>query len=140
MTFSIQNFNFWVGADQFRGGRTFFIINLYGKIGQRFRSILSSDRIGCYRRVAIGFRQRPYFVEYTRSHPNSEVKRRKARSVLGWGTAREALRVLLAFCFLFISKIIEPSRDDFLILGATCQCILKAFKKPLKKQWFFEGF
>ena len=44
------------------------------------------------------FRQRPYFVEYTRSHPNSEVKRRKARSVLGWGTAREALRVLLAFC------------------------------------------
>ena len=43
-------------------------------------------------------RQRPYFVEHTRSHPNSEVKRRKARSVLGWGTAREALRVLLAFC------------------------------------------
>ena len=47
------------------------------------------------------FRQRPYSVEYTRSHPNSEVKRRKARSVLGWGTAREALRVLLAFCFCF---------------------------------------
>jgi hypothetical protein len=47
------------------------------------------------------FRQRPYFVEYTRSHPNSEVKRRKARSVLGWGTAREALRVLLAFSFCF---------------------------------------
>ena len=44
------------------------------------------------------FRQRPYFVEHTRSHPNSEVKRRKARSVLGLGTAREALRVLLAFC------------------------------------------
>ena len=47
------------------------------------------------------FRQRPYFVEYTRSHPNSEVKRRKARSVLGWGTAREALRVLLAFFLRF---------------------------------------
>ena len=42
-------------------------------------------------------RQRPYCVEYTRSHPNSEVKRRKARSVLGWGTAWEALRVPLAF-------------------------------------------
>ena len=45
------------------------------------------------------FRQRSCFVEHTRSHPNSEFKRRKARSVLGWGTAREALRVLLAFCF-----------------------------------------
>ena len=45
------------------------------------------------------FRQRPYCVEYTRSHPNSEVKLRKARSVLGWGTAWEALRVLLAFIF-----------------------------------------
>jgi hypothetical protein len=100
----------------------------------------SFDWIERYRCLAVGFRQRPYFVEYTRSHPNSEVKRRKARSVLGWGTAREALRVLLAFCFLFISKSIEPSRDDFLTLGATCQCILKAFKKPLKKQWFFEGF
>ena len=43
-------------------------------------------------------RQRPYCVEYTRSHPNSEVKQRKARSVLGWGTAWEVLRVLLAFC------------------------------------------
>ena len=45
------------------------------------------------------YRQRPYCVEYTRSHPNSEVKRRKARSVLGWGTAWEALRVLLAFLY-----------------------------------------
>jgi hypothetical protein len=43
------------------------------------------------------FRQRPYCDEYTRSHPNSEVKHRKARSVLGWGTAWEALRVPLAF-------------------------------------------
>ena len=47
----------------------------------------------------ISFRQRPYCDEYTRSHPNSEVKHRKARSVLGWGTAWEALRVPLAFCF-----------------------------------------
>ena len=54
-------------------------------------------------------RQRPYFVEHTRSHPNSEVKRRKARSVLGWGTAREALRVLLAFLkfyFLLANKYV----------------------------------
>ena len=43
--------------------------------------------------------QRPYCVECTRSHPNSEVKRRKARPVLGWGTAWEALRVPLAFYF-----------------------------------------
>ena len=52
------------------------------------------------------FRQRPYFIEYTRSHPNSEVKRWKARSVLGWGTAREALRVLLAFCFIIKFRMI----------------------------------
>ena len=48
---------------------------------------------------AVPFRQRPYCVEHTRSHSNSEVKRLKARSVLGWGTAWEVLRVLLAFCF-----------------------------------------
>jgi hypothetical protein len=45
-------------------------------------------------------RQRPYRVECTGSLPNSEVKRRRARLVLGWGTAREDLRVLLAFCFV----------------------------------------
>ena len=55
-------------------------------------------------------RQRPYFVEYTRSHPNSEVKRRKARSVLGWGTAREALRVLLAF-FLWLNVYVSDGYD-----------------------------
>ncbi len=42
-------------------------------------------------------RQRPYCVENTGSLPNSEVKHRKARIVLGWVTAREVLRVLLAF-------------------------------------------
>ena len=42
-------------------------------------------------------RQRPYRSEYTGSHLNSEVKHCRARSVLGWGTAREALGVLLAF-------------------------------------------
>ena len=42
-------------------------------------------------------RWRPYRVECTGSLPNSEVKRRRARLVLGWGTAREDLRVLPAF-------------------------------------------
>ena len=36
-------------------------------------------------------------VEYTGSLLTSEVKRRRARLVLGWGTAREDLRVLSAF-------------------------------------------
>ena len=40
----------------------------------------------------------PYRVECTGSLPTSEVKRRRARLVLGWGTAREDLRVLSAFC------------------------------------------
>ena len=44
----------------------------------------------------IVFRRRPYRVEYTGSLPTSEVKRRRARLVLGWGTAREDLRVLSA--------------------------------------------
>ncbi len=42
-------------------------------------------------------RWRPYRVECTGSLPTSEVKRRRARLVLGWGTAREDLRVLPAF-------------------------------------------
>ena len=42
-------------------------------------------------------RWRPYRVECTGSLPNSEVKRRRARLVLGWGTAREDLRVPPAF-------------------------------------------
>ena len=43
------------------------------------------------------FRRRPYRVECTGSLPTSDVKRRRARLVLGWGTAREDLRVLTAF-------------------------------------------
>jgi hypothetical protein len=42
-------------------------------------------------------RWRPYRVECTGSLPTSGVKRRRARLVLGWGTAREDLRVLPAF-------------------------------------------
>ena len=42
-------------------------------------------------------RWRPYRVECAGPLPTSEVKRRRARLVLGWGTAREDLRVLSAF-------------------------------------------
>ena len=41
--------------------------------------------------------QRPYRVKSTRSHLNSEDKLHKARLMLGWGTAWQALRVLLTF-------------------------------------------
>ena len=42
-------------------------------------------------------RWRPYRGECTGSLPISEVKRRRARLVLGWATAREDLRALPAF-------------------------------------------
>ena len=56
------------------------------------------------------FRWRPYRVECAGSLPTSEVKRRRARLVLGWGTAREDLRVLPALrarslCFGFTACI-----------------------------------
>ncbi len=41
-------------------------------------------------------RQRPYRDEYTGSLPNSEVNRRRARSVLNWGTVQEHRREPLA--------------------------------------------
>ena len=50
------------------------------------------------RRAAQHHRWRPYRVEYTGSLLTSEVKRHRARLVLGWGTAWEDLRVLSAFC------------------------------------------
>jgi hypothetical protein len=47
--------------------------------------------------LSICHRRRPYRVECTGSLLTSEVKRRRARLVLGWGTAREDRRVLSAF-------------------------------------------
>ena len=47
------------------------------------------------------FRRRPYRVECTGTLLTSEVKRRRARLVLGWGTTREDLRVLSAFLVFF---------------------------------------
>jgi hypothetical protein len=46
-------------------------------------------------------RRRPYRVECTGSLLTSEVKRRRARLVLGWGTAREDRRVLSAIHILY---------------------------------------
>ena len=55
-----------------------------------------------------GHRWRPYRVECTGSLPTSEVKRRRARLVLGWGTAREDLRVLPAFCAVCLWCLFFP--------------------------------
>jgi hypothetical protein len=49
-------------------------------------------------------RRRPYRVECTGSLLTSEVKRRRARLVLGWGTAREDRRVLSAIHILYTQK------------------------------------
>ena len=49
-------------------------------------------------------RWRPCRVECTGFLPTSEVKRRRARLVLGWGTAREDLRVLPALSLLQANK------------------------------------
>ena len=50
-----------------------------------------------YTKKTLIIRCRPYYHEYTGSLSNSEVKRGKARLVLGSGTAWEPLRVLTAF-------------------------------------------
>ena len=50
----------------------------------------------------ITFRWRPYRVECTGSLLTSEVKRHRARLVLGWGTAWEHPRVLPAFLLLLL--------------------------------------
>ena len=52
-----------------------------------------------------------YCVEYTGSLPTSEVKRRRARLVLGWGTAWEHLRVLSAFPFFVIFLNLDVNFD-----------------------------
>ena len=67
--------------------------------------------------VASGYhlRRRPYRVECTGSLPTSEVKRRRAQLVLGWGTAWEHFRVLSAFYFIFAPYI---SKGPCPIFGA----------------------
>jgi hypothetical protein len=48
--------------------------------------------------------RRPYRVECTGSLLTSELKRRRARLALGWGTAREDPRVLSAIYILCTQK------------------------------------
>ena len=60
---------------------------------------------GMGRKRAGILRRRPYFVEHTGTHLNSDVKPRKARLVPRWGTARENLRVLSAFAWRAPSNI-----------------------------------
>ena len=101
-----------------------------------FRDDRSSERIGwpsvwhrfgaCIvgRYVPIGaqcivHRWRPYRVECTGPLPTSEVKRRRARLVLGWGTAREDLRVLPAF----ISALYLPACLHFRLLACMPACM-----------------
>jgi hypothetical protein len=49
-------------------------------------------------------RRRPYRAECTGSLLTSELKRRRARLVLGWGAAREDLRVLSAIHIFYTQK------------------------------------
>jgi hypothetical protein len=49
-------------------------------------------------------RRRPYRVECTGSLLTPEFKRRRARLALGWGTAREGIRVLSAIYILCTQK------------------------------------
>jgi hypothetical protein len=61
------------------------------------RCTLSRCGVLLFQRDETHCRRRPYRVECTGSLLTSEVKQRRARSVLGWGTAWEDLRVLSAF-------------------------------------------
>ena len=63
--------------------------------------------------------QRPYCDENTGSLPNSEVKHRKARIVLGWVTAREVLRVLLAFSITYFFTDINGALCDVWAQGSS---------------------
>ena len=77
-------------------------------------------------------RRRPYRVECTGSLPTSEVKRRRARLVLGWGTAREHLWVLSAFpfrtaCALLLDMKLNLSKCEASLLN-TAHCFTP---KPL---------
>ena len=69
-------------------------------------------------------RCRPYSVEYTGSHLNSEVNQRKARVVLGWGTPRELLRVLTAFISSKSINLITHTFSIFLQLHEFCNYVI----------------
>jgi hypothetical protein len=67
-----------------------------------------------------GHRRRPYRVEHTGSFSTSEVKRRKARLVLGWRTAWELVRVLSAFVFVCPVSFARARRAQALLASAPC--------------------
>ena len=77
-------------------------------------------------------RQRPYCVECTGSHLNSEVNRRKARIVLRWVTAREVLRVLLAFSI----EVFHSTRPEVLLQMMPGQDVQSFFPKNSRQIQF----
>jgi hypothetical protein len=118
---------------------------------QHFASILSSrthacgldnffcrqdNPEGCSGHVTmLDVRQRPYRNEHTGSHPNSKVNRCRARSVLGWGTAWEALWVLLAFLRIkFLIRCRFDLHADLPIQHAIKQTVGRACVSPWQCQ------
>ena len=93
-----------------------FLLN-FEQAHPRFSSITAPCRW-----CSVPFCQRPYCDEHTRSHPNSEVKHRKARSVLGWGTAWEVLRVLLAFCARLLDSSVKIALESSSYNSTGLQC------------------
>ena len=76
-----------LGSSGFNSGASCFFFNI---IAKKVLSPRPREGTVC---------SRPYRSERTGSLSNSEVNRCRARSVLGWGTAWEALWVLRAFSF-----------------------------------------
>ena len=68
---------------------------VWGWMLNRVVYFIKTKMLRCYKMHSC--RWRPYQVECTGSLSTSEVKRLRARLVLGWGTAWEDLRVLAAF-------------------------------------------
>ena len=68
------------------------------------------------------FRLRPYYVEYTGSRPITEVKKRRARSVLEWETVWE-YRVLQTFnftiCLQSYVMLKTPQSTKYFVYGHT---------------------
>ena len=81
-------------------------------------------------------RWRLYRVECTGSLPTSEAKQRRARLALGWGTARQDLRVLPAFC----SACFVPRGCDTAKLrdNSWKECPLPNI--PRRMHWICSGF
>ena len=65
---------------------------------------------------------RPYRVECTGSLPTSEVKRHRARLVLGWGTAWEHLKVLPAFSKGIKLMLVISARASARACARVCAC------------------